>query len=370
MATTQVLSGLELTKWRQNFIRETVRESGFAPYMGDSHMDIIHVVNDLKTDGYTIRIPLLRQLKGTGVQGDQRLSGNEEALDQYFQDITWEFRRHGVEISKKQREKSAVELLAAVRPQLREWASENVKYRLIDTFNMKNGIKYQDADETTVKDVWMANNADRVLVGNAIANYNTDHSAALANIDSGDKLTPSVLSLLKTIARKARPRIRPFKTGTQGREFFVYFAHPLTFRDLKSDTTMTQANRDARARDVESNPLFQDGDLIWDGVIIREIPEFWQAIDPDETVNTATTLVGAGNSVDVCLGFLCGAQSIGFVNKQAASPTTKSEDDYGFFKGMGIEFADGIEKLTWNNGSEPRKDVGIVTHYAYGSPLA
>ena len=367
---TSVLSGLELTKWRKNFIREYIRDSAFEPYMGDSAMDIIHVVNDLKTDGYTIRVPLLRQLKGAGVKGNQRLSGNEEPLDQYYQDISWEYYRNAVEISKKEREKSAVELLAAARPQLREWAAEHVKYRIIDGFASKNGVRYQDADEVTVKDVWMTNNADRVLVGNAIANYATDHSSALANIDSGDKLSPAVLSLLKTIARKARPRIRPFKTGTQGREFYVYFAHPLAFRDLKNDTVMTQATRDARPRDVDSNPLFQDGDLIWDGVIVREVPEFWQAIDPDETVNTATTLVGAGNSVDVCTGFLCGAQALGFVNKQAATPTSKKEDDYNFFTGMGIELADGIEKLTWNNGSEPRKDVGIVTHYTYGTPLA
>ena len=367
---TSVLSGLELQKWRKNFIREYTRDSGFEPYMGDSPMDIIHVVNDLKTDGYTIRIPLLRQLAGAGVKGNQRLSGNEEPLDQYFQDITWEYYRHAVEISKKEREKSAVELLAAVRPQLREWAAEHVKYRIIDSFASKNGVRYQDADEVTVKDVWCTNNSDRVLFGSNTSNYSTDHSAALANIDSGDKLTPAVISLLKTIARKARPRNRPFKPGTQGREFYVYFAHPLAFRDLKSDTTMTQANRDARPRDVDANPLFQDGDLIWDGVIIREIPEFWQAIDPDATVNTATTLVGAGNSVDVATGFLCGAQALGFVNKQAATPTSKSEDDYGFFKGMGIELADGIEKLTWNNGKEARKDVGMVTHYCVATALA
>ena len=96
MATTEVLSGLDLTKWRRDFVREYVRDSGFSTYMGDSPMDIIHVINDLKTDGYTIRVPLVGRLQGGGVQGNTALSGAEEALDQYYQDIAWEFHRNAV----------------------------------------------------------------------------------------------------------------------------------------------------------------------------------------------------------------------------------------------------------------------------------
>lgn len=367
---TSVLSGLELTKWRRNFIREFVRDSGFEPYMGDSQMDIIHVINDLKTDGYTIRVPLLKQLRQAGVSGSQKLSGNEEPLNQFYQDISWEFYRHAVEIDKKEREKSAVDLLAAVRPQLRDWASELIKYQIIDSFHKINGKKYSAASEAD-KDAWLADNADRVLFGASVGNNaSNDHSAALGQIDdTADKLTPAVASLAKRLAKKARPRIRPFKTGTQGREFFVMFCHPLCFRDLKNDSVMTQANRDARPRDVEANPLFQDGDLIYDGIIFREIPEFWQPRFEEDEVNTETTLVGVGNGgIDVGVNFLCGAQALGYVNKQAALPTTKKEDDYGFVKGMGIEMAHGIEKLTWGNGADqdtdPRKDVGVFTVYA------
>lgn len=373
---TALLSGLDLTKWRQNFIRETVRDSGFEPYMGTSASDIIHVINDLDTDGYTIRVPLLKQLKGSGVSGDQRLSGNEEALNQFYQDITWDFYRHGVEISKKQREKSAVKLLEAVRPQLADWASSKIKYQIIDTFHSLNGVRYASCPEAT-KDAWATANADRVLFGSAVSNYSTDHSAALANVDStNDKLTTSVATLAKRLARKARPFIRPFKTGTQGREYFVMFCHPLCFRDLKADTVMQNANRDARPREVSTNPLFQDGDLIYDGIIFREIPEFYMPLDPDESVNTATTLVnaGAGGTTTVAPNFLCGAQAIGFANKQMPVPKVKKEDDYDFFKGMGIELAHGIEKLTWNNGAntttDPRKDVGMFTVYCSAQPDA
>lgn len=373
MAETTVLSGLDLTKWRKRFIREFVRDSGFAPYMGTSPMDIIHVVNDLRTDGYTIRVPLVKSLKADGVSGSQRLGGNEEQMDQYYQDVNWEFYRNAIEISKKEREKSAVDLFEARQPLLREWASEKIKYQIIDCFHNINGTKYTDADETA-KDAWLAANSDRVLFGSAVGNNaSNDHSAALAQIDAtNDKLTPELATLAKRIARKARPRIRPFKMGTQGREYFVMFCHPLAFRDLKNNSTMTQANREARARDVDNNPIFQDGDLIYDGIIFREIVEFYSPRDEADSVNAETTLVDVGDSstVDVGVNFLCGAQSLAYVNKQEATPISKKEDDYGFFSGVGVEMAHGMEKLTWNNGSGSRKDVGMMTIYTAAQPDA
>lgn len=365
MATTTTLDGLDLTKWRKKFIREYVRDSGFAPYMGTSPMDIIHVVNDLQSDGYTIRVPLVKSLKSAGVSGNARLGGNEEALDQYFQDIYWEFYRNAIELSKKEKEKSAVDLMEAQQPLLREWASELIKYQCIDSFHQMNGVKYSAAS-AAVRNAWTVANADRVLFGASVSNYSATHATALANVDgTTDKLTPELATLAKRLARKARPRIRPFKTGTEGKEFFVMFCHPLPFRDLKNSTTMQAANRDARARDHDKNPIFQDGDLIYDGIIFREIVEFHSPRDPDDTVNTETTLVnaGAGAAVDVAPNFLCGAQAIGMVNKQAATPVFKKEDDYGFFKGVGVEMAHAFEKLTWNNGTGARQDVGMFTVY-------
>lgn len=379
MAETSVLSGLDLTKWRREFIREYVRDTGFEPYMGDSAMDIIHVVNDLKSDGYTIRIPLIARLQGNGVSGNSRLSGNEERLDQYYQDITWEFYRNAIEVSKKEREKSAVDLLSVRRPLLKEWASELIKYQLIDGFHkMADGTQYKDASAGT-RNTWVTNNADRVLFGKTKSNYSTTMATALANIDAtDDKLTSAMGRMAKRMARTANPHIRPFKTGTQGREYYVMFCHPYCFRDLKSDATIIANNQYARAREgdaMDKNPLFQDGDLIDDGVIYREIPEFLQARQgstSDTLVNTNTTLVDAGASgtVDVGVNFLCGAQALGMVNKQAATPITKKEDDYGFFDGVGIELAHGIDKLRWNNGAGTNKDLGILTVYAAAQPDA
>jgi N4-gp56 family major capsid protein len=367
MADTTVLTGLELTKWRKTFINEYLRDSGFKPYMGTSEMDIIHTVNDLQTDGVTIRIPLLARLKGAGVEGDTRLTGAEEALDQYYQDITWKYKRHAVTATKNQKKRSAVDFMAQARPRLKDWASEKTKFEIVDCFHkMSDGTNYADASAGT-RNTWVTNNADRVLFGASTSNYSTTHATGLGNVDStSDKLTTATASLARFLARQAEPKIRPFKTGTNGREYYVMFCHPICFRDLKTDTAMVNANRDARSREgngMDSNPIFQDGDLIYDGIIFREIPEFYSnRIGTGRNPSTHLTGVGA-STIDVGVNFLCGAQAIGMVNKQAAIPTSKNEDDYGFVDGVGIEAAWGMDKLRWNNGSGTNKDHGIVTVY-------
>jgi hypothetical protein len=83
------------------------------------------------------------------------------------------------------------------------------------------------------------------------------------------------MSLAKRIAETADPHIRPYQLE-DGREYFVAFHGARSYRDLKADATIVAANKDARAREgsgMDKNPLFQDGDIIYDGIIHRKVPE-------------------------------------------------------------------------------------------------
>ena len=352
-------------------MRDYVRDSGFDPYMGEGLTSIIQVCNDLATDGYTIRTPLVSRLKGTGVVGDATLSGTEEALDQYYFDVTWEFYRHAITMTKKQKEKSSNELLEVTRPLLKEWASELIKYQIIDNFHKIDGIAFPTASAGQ-RNTWLTNNTDRVLFGAAKANAASNvHATALGLVTSGTgKLSTDVGKLAKRIAREASPHIKPYTNEMYGREYYVMFCHPYCFRDLKNDAVMINANRDARAREGEAmdkNPLFQDGDLIYDGIVFREIPEFKSG--RVSGVNTSTHLVGVGGTaIDVGVNFLCGQQALVFANHQLPLPTTKTETDYGFVIGKGIELAHGIEKARWSNGAGTTKDNGVVTVYCAATP--
>jgi hypothetical protein len=56
----------------------------------------------------------------------------------------------------------------------------------------------------------------------------------------------------------------------------VLFVGQEQFRDAQNDADIKTANQNSRAREQQGylkNPIFVDGDLLYNGVIIREIPE-------------------------------------------------------------------------------------------------
>ena len=120
---------------------------------------------------------------------------------------------------------------------------------------------------------------------------------------------------------------------------------------------MTLANRDARVRG-EDNPLFTGDSLVWDGMILREIPEI-------AVLSTGAGSVTTSTGVSVEPVYLCGAQAIGAAWAQRTKSTTETTD-YGFLHGVGVQEIRRIEKLRFGTGASDLttpKDHGIVTAF-------
>jgi N4-gp56 family major capsid protein len=354
MANTTAASGLTVKQWDDQFFREYVRENRFARYMGTDESSIIQVKKDLmKKKGDQIVFALVNKLQNDGVTGDNLLEGNEEKLKTRSHSVTVNQIRNAVVVGNMEEQKSAIALRDAARVQLKEWIMDNMRDKFIDALGSIDGTVYASASESA-KDSWLANNSDRVLFGAATSNNSSnDHSASLANIDStNDKLTASTVSLIRRIARTANPLIRPIRIKGD-EEWYVLFANSRAFRDIKNDSAFQQANREARDRGKD-NPLFTGDDLIYDGVIIREIPE----------IGYLTGVGAAGIDVGAC--YLCGAQAIGLAWAQTTKTASK-EFDYGNKIGVAIGEIRGIEKLRFGTDSAADtttpKDNGVATLY-------
>lgn len=361
MAEVTLASASEKQKWLSQYFSEYVRESGFAGYMGKSPTSIIVAKHELENEaGKTINIPLITRLSGTGVTGSSVLDGAEEDLGNYNCAISIDWRRNGVRVPKSTSYKTDIDLMNAARDALRNWESEKFRDDIIKA--MLSAVTSGDttvnlADSTAAnRNAWAAANQDRLLFGAVLSNYSATFATALGNIDtSADKMTASAASLMKRMAKLADPHIRPFKSKV-GQEYFVAFHGARTFRDLKADSTITAANREARPRDVENNPLFQDGDLIYDGVIHREVPEI---DDIAANGGAAFTLNGAGAaSADVRPVFLCGQQAVGVAWGQMPTMRTDTTKDYAFRPGVAVEELLGVKKMAFNG-----KQHGMVTGF-------
>jgi len=359
MAEVTLASASEKQVFLKQYFAEYVRESGFKPYMGRSASSIIVAKYELQTEaGKTINIPLITRLTSDGVTGSTVLDGNEEELGNYNCAISVDWRRNAVRVPKSTSYKTEIDLFGAAKDMLKTWEAEKLRDDVI-----KAMLSVVTTGDTTViladssaanRNAYAAANQDRLLFGKLLSNYSATWATAIGNIDTtDDKCTVASMSLAKRLAKAADPHIRPFRSE-DGREYYVAFHGSRTFRDLKADTTMTQANREARARDVGSNPIFQDGDLIYDGIIHREVPEI-------DTIAGAGTyqLDGVGNgSCDVRPVFVCGQQAVGIAWGQEPMMKTDLTKDYSFRPGVAIEELLAVKKLAYNG-----KQHGMVTAF-------
>lgn len=367
MAYTTPATGNILKKWETDYFAEYVRESGFNPYMGTGTNNPFVVKRQLIQGGQVITIPLVSALTGNNV-GTGTLAGNEESLGNYSYDLKPYWHRYAVTIKKSDEQNSVIDLLNASRDMLKVRDMDDMRDSIINALSsvVENSSSYTDdpghAKEvffseasTAQKNAWAAANQYRILYGNAEANYSATFATGAATVDTtNDTFKADSVSLLKRMAKRRYrttkgdainlPSIRPIRTGDQGREYYVCFAGPETFKTLKSD--LKTVNLDGRPREIGKNPVFQDGDLEYDGVIVREIPEIGNVGN-----------IGNGTATVYPVYFL-GAQALGIAWGQTTRSTTRKEDDYGFLKGVGVESLWSAEKLRYNG-----IDHGMITGF-------
>lgn len=390
MALSQPSANNQLIKFRKEVLYDFLRSTRFDPWMGDSASSPIVRMSDFSADGYQVNIPLVNQLSTRGV-GAGVLSGAEEALDDYGFILWTDFARNAVAFSKQREKDASFDIPSSARSLLRSWAKRTIRDDIVDALlsiptvtiqsgrgssnnggNRVNGVRWVDATAGQ-RNTWVTNNPDRVLFGSQASNYSTTFATAVANVDStNDRLTAAVVSQLKRIAQAttapgSAPAINPYMTEGTDEEWYVMFVGSRAMRDLRNDAAMFQANRDARPREgagvTESggNPIFSGGSLVWDGVIIKEIPEITVAY----TSRSGAPLSNVGaSSIPVEPVFLCGQSALAFGVGQMPRVTTKRDTDYDFVNGVGIEAQYGVAKIARvNSGQTALKDFGIVTGF-------
>ena len=351
MALTTARTGLTPQQWDDKFFAAYIRENRFARYMGTDENSIIQLKEDLtKKAGDSVTFALVNELTGSGVTGNTTLEGNEESLDSRSFRLYVEPLRHAVAVTDWDEQKSAIDLRDAGKMMLKMWAMSKMRDDIITALGSINGVAYGSASEVQ-KDAWLVDNTDRALFGALVSNGSSlDHSVALATIDNtNDKLTPELVSLAKRYAQNASPKIRPIRINDD-EEWYVMFCNSRAFRDFSLNSTVSQANRDARERGVTTNPIFKGGALVWDGVIVREMPE----------------IATVSSSIVVGPNYLCGAQALGVGYAQRTKTVTDTRD-YGFVHGVACSETRGVKKMLFGSGAgdtDDLQDHGVCTVWA------
>jgi len=373
MADTTVPTALRVKQWDDNYFTEYIRGNRLARYMGTDENAIVQVKENLsKKAGDTIYFELVNRLQAPGKKNNQTLEGFEEDLSQRSFPLTINLYRHGVVIPEFEEQVTAISLRDAGKSVLMSWSMEHTRDKFLAALGSKDavaagagnvttgpgsGLGNTSAFQTTnatALGVWSTENKDRVLYGAANSNWSATFATALGNVDStNDKLTSSAVSVMKRLAKNASPKIRPIKVNGD-EEWYVMFAGSEPFRDLKLDTNIIQSRQYALDRGTD-NPLFTDGDIVWDGVIVREIPELSQ---------NKWLALGA-SSIDVGEVYLCGAQAMGYALAQRWN-TREQDRDYKTKHGIAVQQIYEVAKLQFGTGATDTttpKDAGVVTGF-------
>jgi hypothetical protein len=374
MAETLLATASERQVWVTQYFQEYVRHSRFLPYMSNSSVNkggIILTKFQAEEEAMrTINIPFIGRLKSAGVTGATALDGVEEELTNFNCPITVDWRRNAVRIPKSTSFRTEINLWDAAKDALRVWESEKLRDDIIRAFahviiDANGSIVPYELSTAAQQNSWVAGNSDRVLFGTTNSNYSATFATAMGNVTAAMKASSAMMGLAKRIAKLADPHIRPFRVEDgDGREYYVAFHGARTFRDLKADTVIVAANTNARAREgmgMEKNPIFQDGDLIYDGVIHREIPEIdAYCAAASANPNGGAAFNGVGNAgADVRPIYVCGGGAVGVAWGQEPTPRTDMIKDYGFRPGVAIEELLGVKKINFNGVQN-----GVVTVFA------
>lgn len=360
MADTQVATGLTVQQWDDKFFTEYLTENRFAGEFGTSENSIIQVKEDLtKKAGDSVTYALVNKLVNDATTGRSVMEGNEEDMASRSFRLYVDKRRNAVRVAAIDEQYSAISLRNAAKSVLKDWAMKDTEKLIIQALASINGTNLGSADESA-RDAWLTDNTDRVYFASGYSG--TDHSAGLAEQDtSNDKLTAADISAMKYKALvTANPKIRPIRSAANGRHYYILYVDPRCFRDLKqeSNSPIIAAQREVML-EMENNRLFQGGDLLWDGVIIKEIHQMY------DELGSVLANTGDSSTTEVGCAFLCGAQAVGAAYAERWKTVTE-EFDYGDKHGVETHAIYGIKKMQFGSGSADTsdlKDHGVITGY-------
>ncbi len=358
MADSRVATGLTVEQWDDKFFTEYLTENRFAGEMGTSESSIIQVKENLtKKAGDRVNYALVNRLTQDAVTGRSVMEGNEEDMASRSYEQSVNKRRNAVRFAEVDEQFSAISLREASKSVLKDWSLKDTEELIIQALASINGTNFADAD-STARDAWLADNTDRVYFASGYAG--ATHATGLLEQDtSNDKLTASDISAMKYKARvTANPKVRPIRSEDNGRHYYMLYVDPRCFRDLKTDTAFSQVQREV-SLEMENNRLFKGGDLLWDGVIIKEVPEMY------DVLGDAMANLGDSSTTEIGCAFLCGAQAIAAAYARRWKSTTE-EFDYGDKHGVEISSIYGIGKMQFGSGTTDTadlKDHGVITGY-------
>ena len=220
--------------------------------------------------------------------------------------------------------------------------------------NNETGM-YEKAAASEIDAWFQANKMSRVQVGAKDDNTAyADITAALADVGVGDEVSANTFDHLKQKAFADKDhRISPLNYHMNGRtsQFSAcLILGPKAYAQAKRDPSIQRVLIDATPRDKNNMFITGKARFVYNNLLVCESYE-------------VPVITGAGaNSVNIELGFLLGAQALGYLDGSSMEPTKNNDDDHQVVTSLGAISSWKYRKLQLvQDGQTTGKDNGVIT---------
>lgn len=341
MATTDYgVNDAEAVKlWSRKTVHEALKMCFAGKFMGTSSNALCTIKDELnKSEGDRIRNILRMQLTGRGIQGDNTLEGNEEALVTYTDNIVIDQLRHAVRSGGKMSEQRVpFSVREEARMALQDWWANTFDYWF---FNQISGNAAVTDTRLTGNQAVTSPDSSHIIYAGA--------ATAESNLSANSSQTFSLAIIDKAVlaARTLTPVIRPINNQQEpGKHQFVMFISPEQHYDLRRNTATLewgdiQKQVIAGGSSAQKNPLLSGALGVYNGVILHE------------TFRLPLITTGSGANTGGRAVF-CGAQAacIAFGRNYGKSRLRWNEElfDYGNQLGVSTGIIGGLKKSIYNS---------------------
>jgi N4-gp56 family major capsid protein len=351
--------------WSRDVWHQAREKMFVSKFMGAGSNSMIQRIGELTKSerGDSAVVTLVPDMVGDGIVGDNQLTGNEATLRAHQDKVVIDQLRNAItNTGKLNDQKSVVNFRTEVKDQLAYWLADRVDQMSfltlagLDFAQNNDGSTRPDQGSDNLSDLTFNGNlaptTDRHLMVKADGTITESNTAA---ITAADKIGYKHIVRLQATAKTRYVRgIR----GNGGSEVYHLFLHPMAMATLKLDQDFIDNARHAGVRG-DSNTLWQGGEsYIVDGVHIHEFRHV------PTTLGTATKW-GTGADVEGCMGLLCGAQAMGFIDLESPSWDERDHFDYGNTFGIAYGKIFGMKKMQFKDAKKSsdvakKEDYGVI----------
>ena len=325
--------------WSRKTMHEALKMTYASRFIGTGSDSLCQIKDDTaKSAGDRIRCILRMQLTGRGIQGDDTLEGNEEALVTYTDDILINQLRHAVRSGGKMSEQRVpFEVREEARMGLQDWWSGTFDQWFMN--QLCGAAAVTDTRLTGNQAALSPDSTHIIYAGSATAESNL-------SANSSQTFSLEVIDRAVLAARTLTPVIRPLNNQQEpGKHQFVMFITPEQHFDLRRGTSTGEwqdIQKYALSADSsDKNPILSGAIGMYNGCILHESFRLYTFANADGAAD------GAGRAV------LCGAQAAGLAFGRDYSATrmkwTEELFDFGNQLGVATGIIGGLKKFRYNN---------------------